>query len=467
MWVFGGCVVFRVFRDPSGENMLSQLLAERVNDPICVGIIGTGKFGGGLLAQMSRMKGMVPAVIADLEPERALNVLAASGIDKSTVRIVESATAICDTVREGKTAVVADGLLLAQCEDVEVVVEATGVPEVGARMAFEAINNGKHVVMVNVEADVTIGAQLRRLADSAGVVYTLVDGDQPGCTMNMIDWARALGFEVVAAGRGTVMFDDDREGVPDTVPKRFGFSDELIERRTINFKMYNSFRDGSKAQLEMTALANMAGLVPDVRGMHEPSVNIEEIAQACSLKDEGGLLGQHGVVELANSVAVDGKTMLANPLKMGVFAVIRTDHQFTQEDLKDYNLHPGGNGNYLLYRPYHLVAVEAPISIAKAALFGLPTGSPLPTPTAEVVAVAKRDLKIGEPLDGSGGYTVNGLCEKATVAREQNLLPLGLASDVVMKTDVAKGEAIQYDDVELDEDSFVLKLRRLQDATVW
>lgn len=445
--------------------MLSQLLAERVDDPIRVGIIGTGKFGGGLLAQLSQMKGMVPAVIADIEPERALNVLAASGVDKSDVRIVESAAAICDTVREGKTAIVPDGLLLTQCEDVEVVVEATGVPEVGARMAYEAINNGKHVVMVNVEADVTVGAQLRRLADSAGVVYTLVDGDQPGCTMNMIDWARALGFEVVAAGRGTVMFDDDREGVPDTVPERFGFSDELIERRTINFKMYNSFRDGSKAQLEMTALANMAGLVPDVRGMHEPSVNIEDIARACSLKEEGGLLSQHGVVELANSV--DGKTMLDNSLKMGVFAVIRTEHPFTQEDLKDYNLHPGGNGNYLLYRPYHLVAVEAPISIAKAALFGLPTGSPLPTPTAEVIAVAKRDLKAGEKLDGSGGYTVNGLCEKATIAREENLLPLGLASDVTLKADVVKGEAIKYDDVDLDENSFVLKLRRLQDAIVW
>ena len=219
--------------------MLSQLLAERVDDPIRVGIIGTGKFGGGLLAQMSQMKGMIPAVIADLEPERALNVLAASGVDKSRVRIVESGIEICDTVREGKTAIIADGLSLAQCEEVEVVVEATGVPEVGACMAYEAITNGKHVVMVNVEADVTVGTQLRRLADSAGVVYTLVDGDQPGCTMNMIDWARALGFEVVAAGRGTVMFGTDREGVPDTVPERFGFSDEMIERRTINFKMYN------------------------------------------------------------------------------------------------------------------------------------------------------------------------------------------------------------------------------------
>ena len=275
----------------------------------------------------------------------------------------------------------------------DVVVEATGIPEVGARMAYETITHGKHVVMVNVETDVTIGALLRRLADSAGVVYSLVDGDQPGSTMNLIDWGRTLGFEVVAAGRGTILYADDMAGTPDTVPQRFGFSEEVLARRTINLKMFNSFRDGSKAQLEMTALANMAGFVPDIRGMHEPAVNLADIPQRFSLKEEGGLLSQHGVVELANSVAPDGKSLLPNPLKMGVFAVIRTEHSFTQEDLMMYGLHPGGNDkNYLLYRPYHLVAVTAPMSIAKAVLYGQPTGSPLPTPTAEVVAVAKQEF---------------------------------------------------------------------------
>jgi predicted homoserine dehydrogenase-like protein len=450
--------------------MLSPLLARRAEDgfPVHVGIIGTGKFGGGLVAQLSQMRGMAISAVADIDPERAKRVLVASGISEDDIQMVASKSAIRDVILANKTAIVPDGLLVAQCDYVDVVVEATGVPEVGARMAYEAIMHGNHVVMVNVEADVTIGPILRRLADRAGVVYTLVDGDQPGCTMNMIDWARTLGFEIVAAGRGTTMFGDDRAGVPDTVPERFGFSKELIARRTINFKMYNSFRDGSKAQLEMTALANMAGLVPDVRGMHEPSVNISDIAKMCSLVEEGGLLGQHGVVEVANSVAEDGKTMLENPLKMGVFVVIRTEHPFTQEDLKDYNLHPGADGkNYLLYRPYHLVAVEAPISIAKAALLNLPTGSPLPTPTAEVITVAKRDLKSGEVLDGSGGYLVNGLCEKATVAREEDLLPLGLALDVTLKADVKMGEAITYGMVDLKEDSFVLKMRRLQDATVW
>jgi predicted homoserine dehydrogenase-like protein len=450
--------------------MFSSLLAKRAaeNNPIRVGIIGAGKFGGGLVAQLSQMRGMVPSVIADINLNRARHAYTSSRTPAEVVKVADNLAELNEAIHSGTPAITEDGLLVTHSDLVDVVVEVTGIPEVGARMAYEALTHRKHLIMVNVETDVTIGALLRRLADSAGVVYSLVDGDQPGCTMAMIEWARTLGFEIVAAGRGTIFYGDDRTGTPDTVPQRFGFNEEMIARRHINFKMYNSFRDGSKAQIEMTALANMAGLVPDVRGMHEPSVNIGDIARVFSLKEEDGLLSRHGVVELANSVAEDGKTMLENPLKMGVFVVIRTEHPFTQEDLTDYIKIVGGNGhNFLLYRPYHLVAVEAPISIAQAVLYGQPTGSPLPRPTAEVIATAKRDLKQGEQLDGSGGYTVCGLIEKAEIARAQNLLPLGLASGIRLSQDVKQGEAISYDMVELNEDSFVLKLRRLQDATVW
>ena len=187
--------------------------------------------------------------------------------------------------------------------------------------------------MVNIETDVTIGTLLKARADKAGVVYSLVDGDQPGCIMHLVEWARTLGFEIVAAGRGTIYRKGDREGTPDSVPDRFRFDEETLSRRHINLKMYNSFRDGTKAQLEMTALANMTGLPPDVRGMHEPSCNLADIPRLFSLKEEGGLLHRHGVVELANSVAADGVTMLPNPLLMGVFAVIRADHPFIREDL--------------------------------------------------------------------------------------------------------------------------------------
>lgn len=447
--------------------MFSSLLAQRAaeNRPIRVGIIGAGKFGAGLVAQLSRMQGMEAAAIADIDLAHARHAYTSSGEPAGTVETAENVTQLDAAIHNEVPVVTEDGLLIANSELVDVVVEATGIPEVGARMAYEALTHHKHLVMVNVETDVTVGPFLRRLADSAGVVYTLVDGDQPGVTMNIVEWARTLGFEIVAAGRGTIFYADDREGTPDTVPERFGFSPEMIERRTINLKMYNSFRDGTKAQVEMTALANAAGLVPDVRGMHEPSVNLADIPKAFSLQEEGGLLSRHGVVELANSVAEDGQTMLENPLGMGVFVVIRTDHPFIREDLASYYLYGGGNGhNYLLYRPYHLVAVAAPISIAKAALYGRTTGAPALEPLAETITVAKRDLQQGETLDGGGGYTVVGLCEKADVARAENLLPLGLCAGAKLKQDVAKGTAITYDMITLDEDSFVLKLRRLQDA---
>jgi predicted homoserine dehydrogenase-like protein len=304
---------------------------------------------------------------------------------------------------------------------------------------------------------------LRRRADAADVIYTLVDGDQPGCTMHMIEWARTLGFEIVAAGRGTIYYATDRDGTPDTVQERFGFSDEVMRRRTINTKMYNSFRDGTKAQVEMTALANMTGLPPDVRGMHEPSVNLEDVPRQFSLQQEGGLLGRSGVVELANSIATDGQTTLPNPLNMGVFCVIRAEHPFIMEDLAGYGCHAGGDGhNLLLWRPYHLVAVEAPLSIAAAVLYGRPTGAPLPEPTADTIAVAKRDLQAGETIDGGGGYTVNGVIEKAAVSQQEGLLPLGLSDGATLTADVARGRAVRYADVELPGDSLLRQLRREQ-----
>ncbi len=447
--------------------MFPELLARRAaeGNPIRVGIIGAGKFGAGLVAQLSVAPGMVASVVADLDLNRARHAYTASCVPPEEVCSTDKSVDLDEAIRNRKPAVTENALLVASSELVDVVVEATGIPEVGARTAFHALTHGKHLVMVNVETDVTIGSYLKHVADEAGVVYTLVDGDQPGCTMNIVNWARTVGLEIVAAGRGTVFFGDDRAGTPDSVPERFGFSDEMMARRHINLTMFNSFRDGTKAQVEMTALANMTGLIPDVRGMHEPSADIADIARLCSRREEGGLLSRHGVVELANSVAEDGATMLESPLRMGVFVVVRTDHPFIQEDLAGYHLHGGGDGrNFLLYRPYHLVAVEAPISIAKAVLYGEPTGAPLESPVAEVITVAKRDLKQDEILDGGGGYTVNGLCEKSAVARSENLLPLGLATGARLKRDVLEGSAITYDMVDLKEDSFVLELRRRQDA---
>ena len=229
--------------------------------------------------------------------------------------------------------------------------------------------------------------------------------------------------------------------------------------------MYNSFRDGTKAQTEMTALSNMTGLPPDVRGMHEPAVAIADIAKVMSHKSEGGILSGSGVVELANSVMVDGQR-IPQSLGMGVFVVIRTDHPFIQEDLSGYIGITGGDGkNFLLHRPYHLVAVEAPITVAHAVLYGMPTGAPVGH-ISDLITVAKRNLQAGEVLDGGGGYTVNGLIERADVAREEGLLPLGLSSGAKLKRPIETGEAIGYADVEVPTDSFVYKIRQLQDESV-
>ena len=445
-------------------SLYSDLLAERERRgrPVRAAVIGAGKFGGGLIVQLAQSPGMETAIVADVDPERARQVLAACGQQDRGVA-ADSESAVADAVRSGRCAVTGDPLLAAGCAEVDVVVEATGVPEAGARHALAAIEAGRHVVMVNVEADVTVGALLRRRADAAGVVYTLVDGDQPGCIMEMVEWARTLGFEIVAAGRGTVRYADDGAGTPDSVQDRYGFDDDLMERRTINTRMFNSFRDGTKAQVEMTALANMTGLPPDVRGMHEPSVNVEEIPRRLSLREEGGLLGRSGVVELANSVAADGRTMLPDPLGTGVFCVIRAEHPFIREDLAGYHCHAGGDGrNFLLWRAYHLVAVEAPLSIARAALYQRPTGAPRQRPVADTVTVAKRDLRAGEVLDGGGGYTVNGVIETAAAARAEGLLPLGLSSGARLKSAVAAGEVVRYADVALEE-GFLAALRREQD----
>ena len=242
--------------------MLSALLAEREKKgkPIKVGIIGTGKFGGGLVTQIARMKGMTVSAIADIKPENARYAYAAAYGDVA-VGSADSQQALEGAIHAGRFAVVEDGLLVAEAEGLDVVVEATGLTDVGAKMASATIAAGNHLVMVNVETDVTIGALLRRKADRAGVVYSLVDGDQPGVTMNIIEWAWSLGFEIVAAGRGTELFASDPAGTPDSVPERYGFDEETLQRRTINLKMYNSFRDGTKAQVEATAIAKENRLV--------------------------------------------------------------------------------------------------------------------------------------------------------------------------------------------------------------
>ncbi len=445
---------------------LQRGLQERANadNPIRVGLIGAGKFGVGLAVQLAGMQGIALAVAADLKLERARHAYAAVGMLPEDMAVAAHADQVAEAITRHQPCVTQDAQAVIACEEIEIVVEATGTPAAGAAHAMAAIAHGKHVVMVNVEADVTVGAILRHQADQAGVVYTLVDGDQPGAIMNLVHWARLLGFRIVAAGRGTIMRADDRMGTPDTVQQRYGFTDEQMARRTINAKMYNSFRDGTKAQIEMTAVANMTGLVPDIRGMHEPTVTLEDMPARFALVSEGGILQREGVIELANSVAVDGQSLAPNTLQMGVFAVIQTDHPYIQEDLQDYMGCSGGHGrNFLLYRPYHLVAVTAPLTLLRAVLLHDPTGKPCRRPCAEVVTVAKTDLEVGTVLDGGGGYTVVGLSDTAERAAADKLVPLGLCHGARLTRAVPAGTAISQNMVDLDMTTDLYALRQAQD----
>jgi predicted homoserine dehydrogenase-like protein len=389
------------------------------------------------------MRGLRLSLVCDLNPESAA-MAATAGVRGATERIVRPTSdgAIADAIQAQRCAVT-DDLARALAAPVDVVVEATGRPTTAAQVAVGAIAAGQHVVMVTVEADVLLGAALAQRARAAGVVYTLADGDQPAVTKRMVDWARAAGYTIVAAGRGTRMYPSDPTGVPEEAFTRYGFDPEIVKRRRFNPRMYNSFRDGSKAQIEMCALANATGLVPDRRGMHEPSAGWSDLARLFRPKHDSGLLETVGVVDLANAVGPDGRTLVPNEITSGVWVVVTTDQPLLHEDMAFYGMPASPDKRFAAFwRPYHLCGIETPMSIAEAALFGTPTAAVADAPVADVIAVAKRDLAVGERLDGSGGALVRGQIDRIVNALRDGALPLGLADDVVLTLPVAAGQPV-------------------------
>ena len=403
----------------------------RAGTPIRVGLVGAGQMGRGFVAQVAGIPGMEVVAAADADPERALTAFREAGREP-----VEGLNGSPD-----KPAVTGDALELARSEAVDVVVEATGVPEVGARVAYEAIHGGKHVVMLNVETDVTVGAIIAKMARSAGVVYTGSAGDEPGAIMELYDFARSLGFEVVVAGKGKNN-PLDVSATPESVA-------EEAERKRMNPKMLASFVDGTKTMVEMAAVANATGFSPDTPGMHGPEETVpSRLGVVFGLREEGGLLSSYHTVDYVRGVAP------------GVFVVVRSGEGAVRETLRYLGQGPGPN--HVLYRPYHLTSLETPISVARAAVYGEPTIVSLPTSTAEVVAVAKRDLGAGEKLGSIGSADYYGRVYRVSDAA--GMLPLGLASGARTTRPVARGEVISRSGVELAEGSLVVALRRLQDA---
>ncbi len=438
--------------------MRERLLAlEEEGNPIRVAIVGCGRFGSMMLAQILQASGMDLAVACDIDLQRAIDGMVLAGYKEEDLKKTSQISIANDSINR-RIPVVTENIEVATLANVDVVVEATGNPMVGAKHASEAISAGKHVVMVNVEADVLVGLALKSMADKAGVVYSSAYGDQPAVIEEIYDWATSLGFTVVAAGKGTKYMPDYRRGTPDDALIRYGYTLEEIERGNLNPKMYNSFLDGTKSAVEMCAVANMTELVPDVPGMHFPPASIREIPRLLVPEEKGCILTREGVVEIVSCVYPDG-TDVVDSLRWGVYVVLTSDNSYLRQCLSEYGMAMDATGTYgVMYRPYHLVGMEAPVSIARAFLYGEPTGAPKAY-VGEVVASARRDLSPGEILDGEGGYTVYGVLVEAVEARADELLPIGLCHQAKLLRSVPKDQMLSYSDVVMPSEDFAKELR--------
>ncbi len=411
--------------------------------PVRVGLIGAGKFGSMFLSQVPTTPGLVVSFIADLEPAQAVKRCAEAGWDDERI----AATRFVD-----------DAAHLIRSDQVDVVVEATGHPAAGIKHALLCVEFGKHVVMVNVEADVLAGPYLAAQARQAGVVYSMAYGDQPALTMEMVDWARSCGFSVVAAGKGTKYLPTYHASTPDTVWSHYGLSAEQAAAAGMRSQMFNSFLDGTKSAIEMAAIANAADLQAPVDGLAFPPCGAEDLAQVLRPQSAGGRLELNGQVEVVSSLERDGSTV-DRDLRWGVYCVFEAPNDYSAACFAQYGMNTDTSGRYsAMYKPFHLIGLELNISILSAALRKQPTGAPICF-NADTVAVAKRDLKVGEVLDGEGGYTVWGKLKPAAASIAIRALPIGLASDVTVTRAVKSGEVVTMRDISADTGSQAWQVR--------
>jgi predicted homoserine dehydrogenase-like protein len=427
---------------PSG--LAADLLRRaETGPPIRIGLIGSGMMGTDIVTQVLQMRGVAVAAIADLHLPAALAALRAAGHDERAHRSVDTPGAFDQAVGEGRIALTQDAQLVCRSGLIDVVVDATGKPAVGAEVGLLAMEHGKHLVMMNVEADVTIGAFLKHQADRLGVVYSLGAGDEPSATIELINFVAALGYPVIAAGKGKNNPLD-----VDATPDRY---EAQARARNLNPRMLVEFVDGSKTAVEMTAIANATGLVPDVPGMHGPAAGLADLHKVLCPAADGGVLTRKGVVDYT----------VGRGVAPGVFVVAEMAHPRLRERM-DY-LHLGAGPYYTFYRPYHLCSLEVPLTCARAVLYGRADMAPLPQPVAEVCALAKCDLGPGERLDAIGEYTYRAWAMAAPDARAQEAVPCGLLERATVTRPVRKGELLTRANTAVDEQSRIVQLRRRQD----
>jgi predicted homoserine dehydrogenase-like protein len=440
---------------------LSWMLRERAanNKPVRIGQVGAGKFGTMHLAQCRWTTGMHLVGLADLMPARARERLL--GVQWEAERI--DAKSLGDAILTGKTHITDNAMSLIENPDIEVIIEATGDPATGIKIALAAINAGKHIVMVNVEADALAGPLLAKRAREKGVVYSMAWGDQPALISEHIDWARSCGFEVICAGKGTRYHPTYHQSTPETVWDILNQYLKIHDKSHINPKMFNSFVDGTKSGIEMTAVCNASGLVPQTNGLTFPPASRFEHAEICKPKADGGILEKAGVTEVTSSVTRDMKDVPHN-LVMGTYVVITSESRYAQGCFKEYSMLPDATGKYAaLYRPTHMIGLELGLSVASAALRKEPTGTARYF-NSDVVATAKRSLKAGEMLDGEGGFCVWGKQTPAEISLKEGYLPLGLAHNVKLKADVKEGQRVKWTDVDYDKTDSAVMFRREMEA---
>jgi predicted homoserine dehydrogenase-like protein len=442
--------------------MIKQGLEARhaARNPIRVGFVGAGRMGTGGICQIGAMRGMETTVIVDLNIDNAIRALELCRIKRDGIIVTNKLSEAEDAVAKGKRVVTQDSGIVTALEAVEVVLDATGNPELGAVLAFKSIMAKKHIVMLNVEADVAIGPILHEMAKNAGVVYTVSSGDEPGLIAEFFDRYTSLGFEMVAVGKTPSSLGQlDFHATPESVA-------EDAKKLGVNPHFLTTFRDATKTMIEMSCIANYTGLVPDVRGMHGPVAGIHEIPRLFRTKEDGGILNRKGVIDYAVPLKTpDGQIDFLRSVTPGVFLVVYTDNPQTREDLKYFDV-AGGDGYYNFYLPYHLVTCEMPLSIASAALFNQPTIVPKYGLVSEVVGIAKQDLRTGRKIDGQGGSCVYSSCDVYAKAKADNLVPLALLTGATLKKDVKRDQAITWDMVDVREDTFLYKLRDMQNALI-
>ncbi len=423
---------------------LARDLARRADEgrPVRIGVIGSGEMGTDLVTQGMLMKGIHVCAVSTRRPHTAREAIRIAYGDEAMAVEADTASRVTAAIESGRIAITSNALLVTN-PLVEVVIDATGKPGVAADFDLMAMEHGKHLVMMNVEADVTIGPWLKRQADRLGVVYSVGAGDEPSSCMELIEFAAALGYTIVSAGKGK-----NNPFNPDAVPD--DYREEAV-RRNMNPRMLVEFVDGSKTMVEMAAIANATGLVPDRPGMHGPNAGRDQLASVLIPKEHGGVLSRRGVVDYT----------VGKGVAPGVFVVVEATHPRIVERMDD--LHIGHGPFYAFHRPYHLTSLEVPLTAARIALHGKPDMVPLPRPVAEVCALAKRDLAPGDTFDAIGETCYRSWTMTADDARAAEAVPVGLLEGGKVVAPVRKGELLTLANAAPDTGTNLFRLRSLQD----